>query len=41
MKLDWKSIGFTALVVLGTLIVYKAVVQKFIPASAQAYLPAV
>jgi len=41
MKLDWKSIGFTALVVVGTLIVWKNLVQKFVPTSAQAYLPAV
>ena len=41
MKLDWKSIGFTALVVVGTLIVWKNLEQKFVPTSAQAYLPAV
>jgi len=41
MKLNWKEIGFTLLIVVIGLGVYKVALQPFIPASLQNYLPEV
>jgi len=41
MKLNWKEIGFTLLIVVIGLGAYKVLVQPFIPDSVQKYLPVV